>query len=74
MAKRSFDTVRIRLSHNLRSGIFGTNKKAMCRENSRGIKVLSVYILNGGIVYSGLSPHLTINFILIVSRQCFKCR
>ena len=45
MAKRSFDTVRIRLRQNLRSGIFVTSKSAMRRENSRGIKVLSVYIL-----------------------------
>ena len=69
MAKRSFDTVRIRLSQNLRRGIFVTSKKAMCRENSGGIKVLSVYILNSWIVYTVLSPpppHPNIDFILIV--------
>ena len=57
MAKRSFGTVRIRLSQNLRSGIFVTSK-LLCvrRENSRGIKVLSVYILNGRVVYTSLSP------------------
>ena len=54
MAKRSFDTVR--LSQNLWSGIFVTSKSAMWRENSRGIKLLSVYILNGRIVYTSLSP------------------
>ena len=57
MAKTSFDTVRIRLSQNLRSGIFVTSKNATCQtEKSRGIKVLSVYILNGRIVYTGLRP------------------
>ena len=74
MAKRSFDTVRISLSQNLRSGILSP-VKVICvrRENSRGIKVLSMYILNDRIVYTGLSPHTTINFILIVPRQCFNC-
>ena len=56
MAKGSFDTVRIRLSQNLRSGIFVTSKSAMWRENSHGWKVLSVYIFNGRIVYTGVSP------------------
>ena len=59
MAKRSFGTLRVRLSQNLRSGIFVTSPvKVLCvrRENSRGIKVLSVYILNGRVVYTGLSP------------------
>ena len=57
MAKRSFDTVRLRLNQNLRCGIFVTSKNACDRrENSRGIKVLSVYILNDRIVHTGLSP------------------
>ena len=56
MAKRNFDTVRIRLSQNLQSEIFVTSKRAMWRENSRGIKGLSLYIRNGRIVYTGLSP------------------
>ena len=59
MAKRSFDTMKIRLSQNVRSGILSP-VKVLCvrRENSRGIKVLSVYILDGRIVYMGLSlPH-----------------
>ena len=53
MAKRSFDTVRSRLSQNLRSGIFVTSKSAMCQKGkySRDLKVLSVYILNSRIVY-----------------------
>ena len=56
MAKKSFGTVRIRLSQNLRSGIFVTSKSAMCQKgNSHGVK-LSVYILNGRVVYTGLSP------------------
>ena len=54
MAKRSFDTVKIRVSKNLRSRIFVTSKIAMCQKgNSRGIKVLSVYILSGRFVYTG---------------------
>ena len=32
MAKRSFDMVRIRLSQNLRNGIFVTSKNAMCQK------------------------------------------
>ena len=56
MAKRSFDKVRIRLSQNLRSGIFVTTKSAMRRENYRGINVLSVYVLSDRIVYTGLRP------------------
>ena len=32
MAKRSFDTVRIWLSKNLRSGIFVTSKSVMCQK------------------------------------------
>ena len=32
MAKRSFDTVRIRLSQNSRSRIFVTSKSAMCQK------------------------------------------
>ena len=32
MAKRSFGTVRISLSQNLRSGIFVTSKSAMCQK------------------------------------------
>ena len=69
MAKRSFDTVRIRLSQNLRSGSL-LPVKVLCvrRDNSRGTKVLSVY----RIVYTALSlppPPPTINFILIVPMQ-----
>ena len=50
MGKRSFGTVRIRLSQNLRSGIFVSSKSAAWREKFRGIKVLSVYILNGMVI------------------------
>ena len=32
MAKKSFGTVRVRLSQNLRSGIFVTSKSAMCQK------------------------------------------
>ena len=49
----------IRLSQNLWSGIFVTSKNAMCQKGKfswhKG-SVLSVNILNGRIVYTGLSP------------------
>ena len=32
MTKRSFDTVRFKLSQNLRSGILVTSKSAMCQK------------------------------------------
>ena len=57
MAKRRFDTAKIRLRQNLRSGIFVTSKMLCARrENPHGIKIMSVYILNGRIVYTALRP------------------
>ena len=42
MAK-SFDTVRIRLSPNLRSGIFVTSKSAMCQKGKSRKDSVGVY-------------------------------